>query len=68
MVQFEPVHYWVDMHVEIGVECRIRLLFVTIHIAISIGAQLHIEGPEFGGTAQYVSLPFAPITNNSFYG
>ncbi|KEF54961.1 uncharacterized protein A1O9_08613 [Exophiala aquamarina CBS 119918] len=80
MVQFEPVHYWVDMHVEVGVECRVRLLFVTIHISISIGAELHIEGPEFGGIAHVdfwffsfdiefgkrPSLP-APLTLAQFY-
>ncbi|KAF2994237.1 hypothetical protein E8E13_000189 [Curvularia kusanoi] len=57
MVQFEPMHYWVSMHVEVGVECDIPLLFFTIHIRIHIGALLEIEGPEFGGTA-YVDFWF----------
>jgi hypothetical protein len=39
------------MGVEVGVECRVPVLFCTIKIRISIGAQLEIEGPEFGGTA-----------------
>jgi hypothetical protein len=51
MVQFSPLHYWVSMHVEVGVECDIPVLFCTIHIRISIGAGLDIQGPEFGGTA-----------------
>ena len=51
MVVFEPMHYWVDMHIEVGVECRIPMLVCTITIRISIGAELHIEGPEFGGSA-----------------
>ncbi|KAF2001040.1 hypothetical protein P154DRAFT_575420 [Amniculicola lignicola CBS 123094] len=57
MVQFEPMHYWVSMHVEVGVECDIPLLFFTIHIRISLGAYLEIEGPDFGGTA-YVDFWF----------
>ena len=80
MVQFHPLHYWVSVHVEVGVECDIPLLFFTIHIKIHIGAQLEIEGPEFCGTA-YVdfwffsfSIPFGerprapdPIDLATFY-
>ncbi|KAF2257918.1 hypothetical protein CC78DRAFT_597881 [Lojkania enalia] len=57
MVQFSPLHYWVSMSVEVGVECDIPLLFATIHIRIHVGARLEIEGPEFGGTA-YVDFWF----------
>jgi len=39
------------MGVEVGVECRVPLLFCTIRIRIAIGAKLEIEGPDFGGTA-----------------
>ena len=51
MVQFSPLHYWVSMGVEVGVECRVPLLFCTVKIRICIGARLEIEGPEFGGSA-----------------
>jgi hypothetical protein len=51
MVQFTPLHYWVSMSVEVGVECDVPVLFCTVHIKISIGAGLSIEGPQFGGTA-----------------
>ncbi|KAK0108293.1 hypothetical protein ONS95_003109 [Cadophora gregata] len=57
MVQFSPLHYWVSMGVEVGVECRIPLLFCTVKIRICIGARLEIEGPEFGGSA-YVDFWF----------
>lgn len=39
------------MHIDVGVECRIPLGLITIRISIHIGAELHIEGPEFGGDA-----------------
>lgn len=51
MVQFSPLHYWVSMGVEVGVECRIPLLFCTVKVCICIGARLEIEGPDFGGSA-----------------
>lgn len=57
MVQFSPLHYWVSMGVEVGVECRIPLLFCTVKIRICIGARLEIEGPDFGGSA-YVDFWF----------
>ncbi|KAG4443042.1 hypothetical protein IFR05_001496 [Cadophora sp. M221] len=57
MVQFSPLHYWVSMGVEVGVECRIPLLFCTVKVRICIGARLEIEGPDFGGSA-YVDFWF----------
>lgn len=51
LIQYHPLHYTVDFQVSIGVEVDIDVLFVHIHISAHIGAQLHIEGPEFGGTA-----------------
>ena len=57
LLKFEPLHYIIDMYVEVGVSCRVHLLFVSFDISIEIGADLHIEGPEFGGVAQFV--PFA---------
>lgn len=52
LLYFDPLHYIVDVYVEVGVSCRIHLLFVSFDISIEIGADLHIEGPEFGGVAQ----------------
>jgi hypothetical protein len=52
LVNFHPLHYSVDLAVTIGVNCNIDILFIHIHISAHIGAQLHIEGPEFGGIAQ----------------
>nr|OQO29959.1 hypothetical protein B0A51_02550 [Rachicladosporium sp. CCFEE 5018] len=51
LINLHPIHYMADVHVAIGVSCDIDILFITIHISVSIGADLHIEGPEFGGVA-----------------
>lgn len=52
LINFHPLHYIVDFSVSVGVECDIDILFIHIHISIHIGADLHIEGPQFGGNAQ----------------
>jgi hypothetical protein len=51
LVQFQPLYYTIGLHVEVGVECDIPLLFFTLHIRIHLGAWLNIQGPDFGGTA-----------------
>ena len=51
LINFHPFHYIVEFSVSIGVECDIDIWFIHIHISIHIGAELHIEGPEFGGIA-----------------
>lgn len=51
LVNFHPLHYIVDFSVTIGVSFNIDVLFIHIHISASVGAWLHIEGPEFGGSA-----------------
>lgn len=56
IINFHPIHYMVDMRIAVGVSCDINVLFIHIHIHVQIGADLHIEGPEFGGVAQYVCL------------
>lgn len=52
LIQFHPLHYSVDFSVAIGVNFNVDFLFIHIHISAHVGAQLHIEGPEFGGIAQ----------------
>jgi hypothetical protein len=52
LIQFHPIHYWIEMHIEVGVSADVPFLFCTIHISLDIGAQLEIQGPEFGGVAQ----------------
>lgn len=51
LINFHPLHYEADFRVSIGVSFNIDFWFVHIHISCSVGADLHIEGPEFGGYA-----------------
>jgi hypothetical protein len=55
LINFHPLHYIVEFSISVGVECDIDIWFIHIHISVHIGAELHIEGPSFHGTAQYVS-------------
>jgi hypothetical protein len=68
MINFYPVHYRADIRVSVGVEFSLDILFIhiqytrpctavkkqlTFHsVSCHVGADLHIEGPEFGGKAQ----------------
>jgi hypothetical protein len=57
LIIFHPLHYVVEFWVDVGVSCHVHILFVSFDISIDLGALLHIEGPSFGGVAQYVFLP-----------
>lgn len=51
-IQFKPVHYTADLSVSVGCAVSIKVWFVHIRISVSVGAALHIEGPNpFGGFA-----------------
>jgi hypothetical protein len=56
LINFHPLHYVAEFSVSVGVSFNIDILFIHIHISASIGAFLVIQGPEFGGTAQYVTF------------
>lgn len=56
LINFHPLHYRADFHVSIGVAFDMDFWFVHIHISCSVGAWLSIQGPQFGGIAQYVGL------------
>lgn len=67
LISWDPFYYKIDIGISVGVEARIRICFFfccTIHISISVGAHLHIEGPPFHGTVtvEYwvikVTIPF----------
>lgn len=51
LINFHPLHYIVDFSISVGVEFDIDVWFIHIHISASVGADLHIEGPDFGGVA-----------------
>ena len=48
-MNFHPFHFKADIGICIGVEFDLELLFITIHISVHLGAELHLEGPPFGG-------------------
>ena len=51
-IQYKPFHYTADLSVSVGCAISIKIWFVHIRISISVGAALHIEGPDpFGGKA-----------------
>lgn len=68
MINFYPVHYRADISISVGVEFHLDFLFVHIQyahyyrpihqrlmnrsVSAHVGADLHIEGPDFGGKAQ----------------
>jgi hypothetical protein len=52
LVNFHPLYYIVDFSVSIGVEFHLDIGLIHIHVSASVSAELHIEGPQFGGVAQ----------------
>lgn len=67
LVKFDPLWFEVDVYASVtgGIRIRISLGWfgsITIDLSISIGARLHIEGPEVRGTAVLemgpVDVPF----------
>ena len=51
-IQFKPFHYTADLSVSVGCAISINVWFVHVRISVSVGASLHIEGPDpFGGSA-----------------
>ena len=56
-VQFKPFHYMADLKVSVGCAISINVWFVHVRISASVGAALHIEGPDpFGGVSSTTSL------------
>ncbi|HAS42662.1 MAG TPA: hypothetical protein DCS93_19435 [Microscillaceae bacterium] len=54
LISWKPLHYDIRAYLELGARINLGL----IHIGISLGADLHIYGPEFAGTAR---LHLGPI-------
>ncbi|KAF2839443.1 hypothetical protein M501DRAFT_801748 [Patellaria atrata CBS 101060] len=56
-IQFDPFMYMADLAVSVGCAITIKVWFVHIRISVSVGAALHIEGPD----------PFRGSANVEFY-
>jgi hypothetical protein len=55
LINYSPFHFIGDVSVSVGISFTLDLWICTIHISIDIGAQLHLQGPPFGG---YVYVDF----------
>ncbi len=50
LIAWKPYHYDARIYIDIGASYTFHF-FGTHHITVELGADLHIWGPEFGGTA-----------------
>jgi hypothetical protein len=51
-INFKPFYFIAGISLSVGVRCNIDILFVHVHISVSIGADLTLWGPDaFGGLA-----------------
>lgn len=66
-VQFKPFHYTADLMVSVGCAISIDVWFVHIRISVSLGAALHIEGPDpFGGVSLLVLIRHSNANHKQF--
>ena len=72
LVSWEPFHYDARVGIAVGARVRIRVCFfkcVRITVSVSVGADLHLEGPPLHGTAEIdlcvasVTIPFGSTAN-----
>ncbi|PZG30773.1 hypothetical protein C1I98_30965, partial [Spongiactinospora gelatinilytica] len=61
LIQWRPFAFDIGVSVRIGVQARIKIIFVTLTITIEIGASLRLYGPPTGGEAT-VHLWFIEFT------
>lgn len=69
LAQWDPFYFRADIGVAVGARFRIRVCFfacVTISVSVSVGAELHLEGPPLHGSVTVdlaiasVTVPFGP--------
>lgn len=51
LIQWKPFHYDISIGVSVGASYRLDLWFIHKTFTIELGADLHLWGPEFSGTA-----------------
>ncbi len=64
LVSWDPFHYDIIVGVEVGARFRIEICFfgcVHISVSVSLGAELHIDGPPLHGILK-VDLAIATVT------
>ncbi|MFB6566413.1 DUF6603 domain-containing protein [Streptomyces noursei] len=61
LIQWKPFAFDVGIRVRVGVQARVKILFVTLSITIEVGVSLRVFGPPTGGEAT-VHLWFIEFT------
>lgn len=61
LVSWDPFYYKIDIGISVGATFSINILFGTISVTVSIGADLAIDGPPFHGSAD-VHLEICTVT------
>lgn len=51
LINFKPFFFVADIGINVTVGCNIDFWIVHIHIHAELGADLHLQGPPFGGVA-----------------
>lgn len=52
LIGWKPFHYDIHVGVMIGASYHVKLWFVSFSLSLELGADLHIWGPDFTGTAR----------------
>ncbi len=52
LMQWKPFRYDINIGISIGASYRVDFLFIHHTFTIELGAQLHLWGPKFAGTAR----------------
>lgn len=52
LIGWKPFHYDIHAGVVIGASYHVKMWFVSFRITVELGADLHIWGPDFTGTAR----------------
>jgi hypothetical protein len=76
LVSWDPFYYIIDIGISVGIEARIRVCFFvcgTVHVEVSVGAHLHIEGPPLHGKVKVdywvisITIPFGDTPQKQNY-
>lgn len=51
LIEWKPFHYDIEVGITLGVSYLLHLWFVSKRITVELGADLHIWGPDFSGSA-----------------
>jgi hypothetical protein len=61
LLSWKPFHYEIEIGLSIGVSYKLDLLFTSVTISVSLGVEVSLWGPAFGGSI-YVDLSVISFT------